>query len=217
MNAARLLVMAKAPVGGLTKTRLRLPPQAAARLQTALVRDAVEKARRLGPVTVAGEPPERLDLLAPLLPEGVRLVPQAPGDLGTKMHAAADLLFGEGDGPVVILGTDAPTLTEARIREAAAALEGDAPYDAAIVGSDDGGYVLLGLRAPHEPLFRDIAWSTAAVYGQTLARAREGGLSVYEAAPHWDVDTPEDLERLREELSGSPGLAPRTAEALRGL
>jgi len=209
--------MAKAPIGGLTKTRLRLPPQDAARLQAALVRDAVEKARRLGPTTVAGEPPDRLDLLAPLLPDGVRLVPQAGGDLGEKMHAAASLLFDEGDEPVVILGTDAPTLTEQRIREAAAALIGDDPHDASIVGSDDGGYVVLGLRAPHEALFRGIAWSTNAVYEQTLAQARAAKLSVYEAAPHRDVDTPEDLERLRQELSSAPRLAPHTAEALKGL
>jgi rSAM/selenodomain-associated transferase 1 len=209
--------MAKAPIGGLTKTRLNLPPRDAARLQAALVRDAVEKARRLGPTTVAGEPPDRLDLLSPLLPDGVRLVPQAGGDLGEKMRAAASLLFDEGDEPVVILGTDAPTLTERRIREAAAALTRDDPHDASVVGSDDGGYVVLGLRAPHEALFRGVAWSTDAVYEQTLAQARAAGLSVYEAAPHRDVDTPEDLERLRRELASAPRLAPHTAEALKGL
>ena len=37
----RLLVMAKAPIPGLTKTRLLLPPRSAARLQAALLGDAV--------------------------------------------------------------------------------------------------------------------------------------------------------------------------------
>jgi rSAM/selenodomain-associated transferase 1 len=206
--------MAKAPIGGLTKTRLELPPQDAARLQAALVQDVVEKARRLGPTTVAGEPPDRLDLLRPLLPDGVRLVPQAPGDLGEKMLAGAWLLFEEGDEPVIVLGTDAPTLSPGRIREAAEALAGAEPHDASIVGSDDGGYVLLGLRTLQGALFRGIDWSTPAVYEQTLARAREAGLSVYRAEPHRDVDTPEDLDRLRRELGVDPGLAPRTAGVL---
>lgn len=214
---ARLLVMAKAPVPGLTKTRLKLPPEDAARLGAALVRDAVAKAHRLGPTTVAGEPPDRLDLLAPLLPPDVRLVPQAPGDLGEKMAAAASLLFGESGEPVVILGTDAPTLSPASIREAANALVGEEPQDASVVGSEDGGYVLLGLRRPHEALFCGIAWSTPAVYAQTLAAARGAGLSVRELRPHRDVDTPDDLDRLRRELGRDASLAPHTARALGGI
>lgn len=66
--------MAKAPVPGTMKTRLLLPPRNAAELQTAFVRDTVEKARSLGfgSVTVAGAPPEGLSLLGALLPdEGV--------------------------------------------------------------------------------------------------------------------------------------------------
>jgi len=214
---ARLLVMAKAPVPGLTKTRLKLPPESATRLGAALVQDAVEKTHNLGPTTVAGEPPDRLDLLAPLLPEGVRLVPQAPGDLGEKMLVAASLLFGESEEPVVILGTDAPTLPPASIREAAEALVGGDPHDASIVGSEDGGYVLLGLRRPHGALFRGIAWSTPAVYAQTLATARAAGLSMCELPFQRDMDTPDDLDRLRHELARDPRLAPHTAEALEGI
>jgi glycosyltransferase A (GT-A) superfamily protein (DUF2064 family) len=130
------------------------------------------------------------------------------------MLSGARLLFEEGDEPVIVLGTDAPTLPANRIHEAAEALTGEELYDISIVSSEDGGYVLLGLRAPHEPLFRGIAWSTPGVYEQTLARAREAGLSVYEAEPHRDVDTPEDLERLRRELAADPGLAPCTAAVL---
>jgi rSAM/selenodomain-associated transferase 1 len=207
--------MAKAPVPGLTKTRLNLPPEDAARLGAALARDAISKAHRLGPTTVAGEPPDRLDLLAPLLPRGVRLIPQAPGDLGQKMLAAARALFAESDVPVVILGTDAPTLPVASICKAAEALAGKEPHDVSIVGSEDGGYVLLGLRRPHEALFRGIAWSTPAVYEESLVAARGAGLKVHEGELHRDLDTPEDLVWLRRELRSDPTLAPRTAQALR--
>jgi uncharacterized protein len=81
--------------------------------------------------------------------------------------------------------------------------------------SVDGGYVLLGLRGPYERIFYGIEWSTPGVYGQTLVRAKEAALSVCEGAQGRDVDEPDDLARVREELKGRPWLAPRTAEVLR--
>lgn len=213
---SRLLVMAKAPVPGTAKTRLLLPPESAARLQSALIFDAVGKAHALGlgPVFVAGTPDDALGLIEPLLPDGVRLFAQGGGDLGERMLGAAAKLFGEGPEPVLILGTDAPTLPLRSIRAAARALE---THDASIVASDDGGYVLLGLRGPYEALFREIRWSTGTVYAETVKAASEAGLSLHEGEPHYDVDTPEDLIRVRAELSESPEIAPRTAEVLRGL
>ena len=211
---ARILIMAKAPIPGTTKTRLRLPAEAAVRLQCALIRDTVEKASVLGPTFVAGTPADALDLIEPLLPDTVRLFAQVGEDLGERMFGAASRLFGESAEPVLILGTDAPTLLPGVILDTARALKTN---DASIIGSDDGGYVLLGLRGPHEALFRDIGWSTRTVYRETLERGSEAGLSIYEARPHYDVDTPDDLDRLRRELLERPGLAPRTAEALEKL
>ena len=213
---ARLLVMTKAPIPGTVKTRLRLPPPKAARLQKALIADTVEKARAIGPTTVAGAPPENLGPIRALLPAGVALVPQAAGDLGERMLAGARALFGAPDEPVLILGTDAPTLPSERIRSAARALE-DGTHDAAIVPSTDGGYVLLGLRKPFEPLFANIAWSTENVYRQTLQRAREARISVHGYEPWYDLDTPEDLAYIKEELANDPRLAPRTAGVLANL
>ena len=213
----RLLVMAKAPVPGATKTRLRLSPETAAELQAALVRDTVEKASLLGTVTVAGTPPDRLELLESLLPASTRLVPQAPGDLGERMRVAARSLFEEHPEPVLILGTDAPTLPPDSIRRAERALEVEHPYGVSIVGSADGGYVLLGLEQLYEGLFRGIPWSTNAVYRKTLQRARTLGLSVQEGEPHYDVDTPRDLARLEKELIANPQAAPHTARFLKDL
>ncbi len=171
----RILIMARAPIPGTVKTRLGLPPQAAAGLQAALIRDTVEKARSLAPTTLAGAPAERLDLIRPLLPDDVALIPQSPGDLGDRMLAGSRALFDASPDPVLILGTDAPTLPAGAIETAAYAMD---LYDISIVHSVDGGYVLLGLRRPVETVFRGMNWSTEAVHRQTLERAEETALSV---------------------------------------
>jgi len=203
--------MAKAPVAGTVKTRLRLQPEAAARLQEALLGDAVEKAREAAPVTVAVSPADGLSEVRSLVGPEVPLLPQPDGSLGDRMLAGVRELSA-GGGIVVVLGTDAPTLPPAYIREAIGAL--DSGYDATLTPSEDGGYVLIGLREPYAELFGDITWSTPEVYRQTLDAARGAGLAVYETAPWHDVDEPEDLERLRGELARDPGLAPRTARLL---
>ena len=208
----RILVMAKAPIPGTVKTRLRLPPEDAARLQEALILDTVGKARTLAPTTVAGTPPNRLDLIQTLLPDDVPLIPQPAGDLGDRMLAGARALFQRSPEPVIILGTDAPTLPPEAIAKAAGALN---THDLSIVPSSDGGYVLLGLRKPYGSVFSGVEWSTPAVHEQTLRRVEEAGLSVCEGVPWRDVDEPGDLARLRGELGACPGLAPRTAEVLR--
>lgn len=209
--------MAKAPVPSLVKTRLLLAPEQAAKLQEALIRDTVAKARALGEVTLAGTPTGNLSLIGPLIPEEARLIAQSGGDLGERMFAAVFRLFEEGPEPLLVLGTDAPTLLPDSIRRAARALEGESACDVSIVGSTDGGYVLLGLKKLHEPLFRGISWSTDAVYRETLEKARWLGLSLYEGEPHYDVDTPEDLIRLGAELAAHPDRAPHTAEFLESL
>ena len=206
----RILVMAKAPIPGTVKTRLGLPPHEAAGLQAALIRDTTEKATSLAPTTVAGA--NHLDLIRPILPDRVGLIPQSPGDLGVRMLDASGALFDTSPNPVLLLGTDAPTLPANAIQEAAEALN---THDISIIPSTDGGYVLLGLRRRVGAVFRGVDWSTEAVHRQTLARAEGEGLSVYEGEPWYDVDEPGDLARLREELGVWPHLAPRTAEFLR--
>lgn len=206
--------MAKAPVPGAVKTRLRLEPAEAARLQAAMITDAVNKARRLAPMTVAVSPSGELNAVRRLVGRDVPVVAQVAGDLGERMLAGARGLFAVEDAPVVVLGTDAPTLPPRYIREAARALRREGGHDASLVPSEDGGYVLIGLRASHAALFDGIAWSTPQVREQTLNSARRARLSMYETSPWYDVDEPQDLYRLRDELARDPALAPRTARSL---
>ena len=189
-----LSVFAKAPVPGRVKTRLRpaLSGGQAARLAAAFVRDTLGKAARLGqPVTVyySGD----RALLEPLALPGVRWAEQGGGDLGARMARVP--------APCLILGADSPHLPAALLRAALAAVP---LHDVVLGPAEDGGYFLIGLRAPQPALFDGIAWSTETVLAQTLARADALGLTVHQTPPWYDLDTPADLRRLAQGLEAVP-------------
>ena len=56
----------------------------------------------------------------------------------------------------------------------------------------DGGYWLIGLRAPQPKLFEQISWSSDQVLGQTLQCARSLGLHIQLLRILTDIDTEED-------------------------
>lgn len=211
----RLMIFAKAPEPGRVKTRLRLPPEDAARLHEAFVADVVERHQapnRQITVWRAGD-------LKHAFWDGldVKFADQVPGDLGVRMASAFNTELGSGD-PVVILGTDSPTLPPERVDEAFELLE-SAP---AVIGpACDGGYYLLGLNGsvPGGVFDPDIEWGGDGVLLDTLARLRAHGS--FKMLDFWyDVDRPADLRLLRIHLqharNGSFPLPPRTTELLEG-
>ncbi len=211
----RLMIFAKAPMPGRVKTRLLLPPETAAAVHAAFVRDVVERHGRPGRhVTLwrAGDPDHPLwaELVAA---HGIALAEQPAGDLGDRMAAAFAATGAAGD-PVVILGTDSPTLPPQRVDAAFAAL---AERDAVITPACDGGYVLLGLRGAatrDRTIFpKGLAWGTEAVLPTTLdALAARGDFAVLD--PWYDVDRPIDLRWMRHHLPLLDGPAPRHTRAV---
>ena len=196
-------ILAKAPLPGLAKTRLipALGREGAALFQARLIARTLATActAATGPVTLWAAPDEsHLRELARQFP--VRLARQWGGDLGARMRAAL-----ESACPALLIGSDCPALEPEHLRSAADALRDG--FDAAVIPAEDGGYVLIGLRRPQPALFADMPWGTATVMAETRRRARKLGLAVRELTPLWDVDVPEDLERLRE--AGLAGLVPR--------
>jgi rSAM/selenodomain-associated transferase 1 len=127
---------------------------------------------------------------------GFILVPQRPGDLGRRLALAFRDLLQLGLGPVVVIGSDVPSLPTSVLRQALSSCE-DCRLDGVIGPSEDGGYYLIGLRKPCPELFRSIAWSTSRVFEQTMLRARTQRLRIKVLPRGWDVDTPDDLQRLR--------------------
>jgi uncharacterized protein len=189
-------VLAKAPVAGFAKTRLIpvLGADRAAELQARLTERAVATAfaAAVGPVTLWATPDESHPAFRPLRVRfEVAIARQCDGDLGARMLEAVAL----ANGPCLVIGTDCPTLMSDHLRTAADILRNSA--EVVVVPADDGGYVLIGMRCAQPALFSDMRWSTPDVMDETRRRLRQLGLTWEEPATLWDVDVPDDLERLR--------------------
>ncbi len=185
---ATVVVLAKAPVAGRSKTRLigALSPQQAADLAEAALADTLE--------TVSSSGADLLCVLdgapGPWLPPGAATVPQVEGTLGDRIAAAFGEAFARSNGPVLLVGMDTPQLTAGHL---AAALTALADHDACLGPAADGGWWCLGLTSAAA------AATVAAVptsRSDTGARQREAllavGCSVAELPVLVDVDTPAD-------------------------
>ncbi len=196
MTECAIAILAKAPIPGLSKTRLipHLGAEGAAALQRWLLRRTLETAHaaKLGPVTLWCAPEtDHPDFAACQTLGAVRLCRQPDVDLGGRMHAA--VAASSLPGGTLVIGTDCPALTPDVLREAAAALR---EHKAVVIPAEDGGYVLIGLRQPVLAVFQHVEWSTDRVMAQTRRQLQAAGLTWSELAPLWDVDRFEDVERL---------------------
>jgi rSAM/selenodomain-associated transferase 1 len=225
MSSSAVIVMTKAPRAGESKTRLApvLSAGGAATLAACFFRDACACARAVaGEMVVAYAPGDGRAALEELLRDGaagrgVHWVAQRGRDLGERLAAAVEDVFEQGLGPVVVIGTDSPTLPPAYVARALDALAGGAA-DAALGPARDGGYYLVGLARPAPSLFYGVEWSTPRAYRQTVEGAARLGLRLLELPLWYDVDTPADLRRLRAELSADEQArrrAPATYEWLK--
>jgi rSAM/selenodomain-associated transferase 2/rSAM/selenodomain-associated transferase 1 len=190
-----IAVFSKAPRAGESKTRLipALGAAAAARLQRRLCLRSLDLACRAanGKVTLWAAPDHRQRFFRAVQAQrGIALRSQTGSDLGERMANA----FAAHAGPLLLIGSDCPALTEAHLAAAATALHDG--HDAVFIPAEDGGYVLVGLRRPQPKLFEGIAWGSEKVMAQTRERLIALGLRWAEPAMLWDVDRPKDLPRL---------------------
>lgn len=206
----RLMVFSRVPEPGRCKTRLIpvLGPGGAAQLHRQLIEATLEVARRWR--SAAGGEVEAwftggaASAMAEQFGHGCEYRDQPGGDLGRRLAHAFDGAFTDGAAAAIAIGADCPDLTPGLLKRAFETL---ADTDAVIGPACDGGYYLLGLRRTVPELFRDIAWGTGAVCGQTLAIAGRLGLAVHKLPMLRDIDRPEDLVRV------GRSYAPATDEA----
>lgn len=184
--------MLKEPVAGRVKTRLGRGVGAVR--ATGFYRAAT----RMLVARLATDPRWRLVLaIAPdaalatrALPRAGLRIGQGAGDLGQRMQRVLDRL---PPGPVIIIGSDVPTIRPAEIAVAFAAL---GRADVVIGPSPDGGYWIVGARRrPRVPrAFANVRWSSPQTLADTLANL--DGRSVATVPTVADVDEADDLARL---------------------
>lgn len=198
MPQARLLlvVVAKAPVPGLVKTRLtpRLSPEEAAGLYRCFLQDRIMTIAGLKGIdlAIAYTPADAGNMFAPFSRHGIGLFCQKGRDLGERLNNIFLEKLTGGHAAVCIVDSDSPDLPPGTIQESFKRLL-SGQTDVLFGPCRDGGYYLVGMRQPYPELFDDIPWSTERVLSDTLEKARQGGIKT-DLLPWWsDLDTFEDL------------------------
>jgi rSAM/selenodomain-associated transferase 1 len=184
-----LVVIAKAPRAGYSKTRLCPPctPAEAAALAEAALRDTLAAllaapvgARR---VVVLDGPP------GPWLPAGLEVIAQRGDGLGERLAGA----FEDVGGPAFLVGMDTPQITPAQLAAGLRALD---RADAVLGPAPDGGYWSIGLRAPDRAVFAGVPMSESCTGARQLERLRGLGLAPKLLSVMRDVDVIDDARAV---------------------
>lgn len=203
MNA--IIIMAKEPVPTCVKTRLTPPldPETAASLYHIFLLDKFAQVSSIRDVRhfVAYTPDTAAGFFRRIVPCGFKLIEQTGADLGKRLANISGGLFEKGYKKVIMLDSDTPTLPLEYIKMGLEMLD---TADVVVGPCEDGGYYLIGLTAPAPDLFKDIAWSTPDVTDMTVNKAKEAGLVVAMLGMWYDVDTVDDLRRLKKDLESAP-------------
>ena len=161
-----VVVFARAPLRGATKTRLAaaIGDGAAQRFHLAMLARTVHVLSDPRWKTVLSVTPDRFAARGRFWPSGPARVAQGPGDLGARMARALEAA--RPDAPVCVVGTDIPALTAEHVARAFARL---GTNDVVFGPASDGGYWLVGLRDGRlaRGLFRDVRWSSAHALSDT--------------------------------------------------
>lgn len=198
-------VMARAPVPGHAKTRLipALGEEGAAQLHAYFVERLLEEltTARIAPITLYCTP----DIEHPFFRQcekhyDITLETQKGQGLGERLYNAIDSGLQHSNATIVV-GCDIPLLGAEDLIAGFEALQSG--FDAVISPTEDGGYALIGMSQAVQEPFTDISWGSEKVLKQTQQRFASLGWRWQELTERWDVDRPDDLQRLAE-LDHSP-------------
>lgn len=190
-----VICFTRVPKPGVTKTRLLpvLRPEQCADLHWAFLKDLAEIYKKIDAhLFVAYVSDPDWELLKSVFPPA-GYIPQKGNDLGEKMYRAIRKVLDLGYESVVLTGSDLPLMTISHLNSGFAALEEN---DIAIGPTSDGGYYLIGMKKACRDVFRVEGYGGSSVFENTVAAAKNAGLTVGLAQTCNDVDTPEDLWNL---------------------
>jgi glycosyltransferase A (GT-A) superfamily protein (DUF2064 family) len=195
-----ILVVAKAPVPGLAKTRLCPPatPQQAAGIAAAALLDTLDAVQAVPDASVVvaftGDLTQaaRRDELEESLRRTSMISQRGPDFRHRLANAHADVARAWPGMPVLQIGMDTPQITPALLTAAADRLQ---DVDAVLGRAADGGWWALGLRDPLEAdVLRTVPMSQADTGDLTYAALRH--LRIGDLPVLSDVDTMDDAARV---------------------
>lgn len=198
--AVTVLVVAKAPVPGLAKTRLAasIGDTAAADIAAAALLDTLDAvaatpvAHRVVAMTGDLSRASRSDEISHRLAD-FTVIPQRGADFADRLaNAHADASAG---APVLQIGMDTPQVTAELLAGCGRALTGT---DAVLGPAEDGGWWVLGVSRPSmADCLRTVPMSRPDTGASTLAALRGNGAEVVTVDELADFDTVEDLDAVR--------------------
>lgn len=220
-----LMIAARAPIAGETKTRLgnAIGMDRAARLYRAFLRDLADRfdseaAAASLPYDLAWtfSPPDR-DFAGDLAsvtgrpaPISTLFVAQDGPDWGTRQANLLRWGAAHGYDRTVLMASDSPQLAVDVIDEAFSILD---KRDTVLGRVRDGGYYLIGMRG-FVDILSSVPMSTASAADGVVQSALALGLTVGETPPTFDIDEASDLDLLIEALRADPDLCPAIRCAL---
>jgi len=215
MSDTALVVMARYPEVGATKTRLArvIGSGEAVLLYRAFLTDLAERFAGQGYDLHWTYTPNGVDYsafmatLAPSLVQRMRSFPQQGAELGARLHHAFEWTYERGYRRTIVIGSDSPHISRDIVARAREALD---EADVVLGPADDGGYYLIAMRRPHD-VFHGIPMSTSQVMQMTVELAQRQGLRVCTLETLFDIDEWPDLVRLAQLLRVDSSLAPATA------
>jgi rSAM/selenodomain-associated transferase 1 len=205
------IVLTKAPIPGLVKTRLipalgergacDLYEQLLARLQKTLQKVVIDHLSKTPAsqvaLWVAGDIEHEAFTGWQTLGDRVAYYQQPSGtdegatDLGTRMALAVQSALSRNCIPVLI-GVDVPDLDEAYLVHC---LQQIHQHDLVISPAEDGGYGLLGMTQFYPELFANKRWGTDRVFTATKKDIETLGIDAAYLPGVWDVDEAVDVAR----------------------
>ncbi|GLZ41784.1 DUF2064 domain-containing protein [Actinokineospora sp. NBRC 105648] len=203
-----LLVVAKAPVAGLAKTRLCPPltPAEAAEVAAAALLDtltavlATPGVRPVVALTGSLAQAARAREIADLL-RHCAVFPQRGNGFPERLACAhADVAARFPGRGVLQIGMDTPQVTPELL---SASIQRFADADALLGHAFDGGWWALGLRDPAcAAVLRDVPTSRSDTGARTVRALRDKGLRVADLTPLSDVDTMDDAKSVAATTDG---------------
>ncbi|RSD13144.1 TIGR04282 family arsenosugar biosynthesis glycosyltransferase [Amycolatopsis eburnea] len=199
-----LLVVAKAPVPGLAKTRLCPPatPAQSAEIAAAALLDTLDAVCAVPGAEPVVAMTGDLGAAARSAEIGRALrratvVPQRGWDFGARLaNAHADAAAVHAGLPILQIGMDTPQVTPASLAAAIAPVR-HGEHDSVLGPAEDGGWWALGLAEPrHAQVLAGVPMSRDDTGERTLRALRRCGLRPASAVRLSDVDTMADARAV---------------------